>query len=314
MPSASATTCWQLIAERLQKAARGFLLLVLGLLLPGPPWTGAEPVLEPFNSRVAPAHYRRIVSLAPSITEILFSLGLGERVVGVTQHCDFPPEALAKPRVGSYVDLNLEKILSLKPDLIIATADGNERKAVERLDRFRVPVYITNPRNLEEVFQTILAIGRITRREAPAARLARTLRQRADRVVRITAGLPRPRVFLQINEQPLMTVGRDTFHDNLIRLAGGINVSGAEAINYPQYSLEQVLRHGPEVILITSMAREANAEKKKDRWKGWPHIPAVQQGRIYLLNTDLLDRPSPRLVDGLESLARAIHPELKDWK
>ncbi len=111
-----------------------------------------------------------------------------------------------------------------------------------------------------------------------------------------------------------MTVGRDTFHDNLIRLAGGINVSGEEAIKYPQYSLEQVLRHKPEVILITSMAREATAEKKKDRWKAWTHIPAVQQGRIYLLNTDLLDRPSPRLVDGLESLARAIHPELKDWK
>jgi iron complex transport system substrate-binding protein len=314
MQSASATTCWQLIAERFQKTARGFFFLVLGLLLLCPSRTAPLPVLEAFNSKVAPAHYRRIVSLAPSITEILFSLGLGSRVVGVTQHCDFPAAALTKPRVGSYVDLNLEKILSLKPDLIIATADGNERKAVERLDRFRVPVYITNPRNLEEVFQTILEIGRITRREGQARTLARDLRRRAERVMSMTAGLPRPRVFLQINEQPLMTVGRDTFHDNLIRLAGGVNVSGGEAIKYPQYSLEQVLRHKPDVIIITSMAREATAEKKKDRWKAWTHIPAVQQGRIFLLDTDLLDRPSPRLVDGLESLARAIHPELKDWK
>lgn len=289
-----------------------WLTLWGGLVLPA--LTAAEPLLEAYNQKVTPAHYRRIVSLAPSITEILFTLGLGNRVVGVTQHCDYPPEALAKPRVGSYVDLNLEKILSLKPDLIIATVDGNEREVVKRLVQFRMPVFLTNPRNLEEVFQTIRGIGRITRTESRADSVAKALRQRADRVIRACAALSRPRVFLQINEQPLVTVGKNTFRNHLIELAGGINISGGESIAYPQYSVEQVLRGKPDVILITSMEREAAPEKKKERWQAWTHIPAVQQGRIYLLNSDILDRPSPRLVDGLEALARALHPPLKDWK
>jgi iron complex transport system substrate-binding protein len=235
-------------------------------------------------------------------------------VVGVTQHCNFPSEALAKPKVGSYVDLNIERILALKPDLIIATADGNEKESVERLVRFDLRVLVTNPKNLNEVFETIRTIGRMTRTEKEADRMVGLLEQRAERVIRACSRLSRPKVFLQINEQPLMTVGRDTFHHNLITLAAGINISGREAIKYPKYSLEQVLRSKPEVILITSMERGAPAEKKKERWNQWGQIPAVAKGRIYLLDSDVLDRPSPRLVDGLEALARAIHPELKDWK
>ncbi len=286
--------------------------LLGGLVFPG--FLQAEPALETFNQKVLPAHYQRIVSLAPSITEILYTLGLGPRVVGVTQHCNFPPEAMSKPRVGSYVDLNLEKILSLKPDLIIATADGNEPEAVTRLVRFGVPVFLTNPKNLEEVFETIKEIGRITLAGREAGLVVDSLRQRADRLIQACAPLTRPKVFLQINEQPLMTVGKDTFHNNLITLAAGRNISGEETIKYPTYSLEQVLQKKPEVILITSMERGAVAEKKKERWRQWNQIPAVKQGRIFLLDSDFLDRPSPRLVDGLESLARAIHPELKNWK
>ena len=111
----------------------------------------------------------------------------------------------------------------------------------------------------------------------------------------------------------MITVGKDTFHNNLIQLAGGINLSGQETIKYPKYSLEQVLRLSPEVILITSMERGGAAERKKERWQQWKQLPAVRQGRIHILNSDLLDRPSPRLIDGLEALARAIHPELKEW-
>ena len=267
-----------------------------------------------FNQRVVPQEYQRIVSLAPNITEILFALELGDRVIGVTQHCNYPPEAAAKTNVGSYVDLNLEKILSLKPDLVIATADGNEKGPVERLVEFGVPVLITNPKKLVDVFETIRTIGRITKKEKKAEILIGSLQKRMDRIVLACSRLPQPRVFLQINEHPLITVGRDTFHNNLIKLAGGINISGQDSIKYPKYSLEQVLRSRPDVILITSMERGVAAEKKKERWIHWDQIPAVTQGRIYLLDSDLLDRPSPRLVDGLEALARAIHPELKDLK
>ena len=142
--------------------------------------------------------------------------------------------------------------------------------------------------------------------------LVRSLKKRADRIIQACSHLSHPRVFLQINENPLITVGQDTFHNNLIQLAGGINVSGQEAYKYPKYSLEQVLRLSPEVIVITSMERGAVAERKKERWQQWQQLPAVRQGRIHVLNSDLLDRPSPRLIDGLEALARAIHPELKE--
>jgi iron complex transport system substrate-binding protein len=294
--------------SRIKKWRLWVAALAAVMVSPGLTWGG--PDLEGLNRRVKPGDYQRIVSLAPSLTEILYALGLGNQIAGVTVHCNYPAGALTKPRIGSYVDLNVEKILALKPDLVIATADGNERDSVERLVRFGVRVFLTNPKNLSEVFETIRAVGRMTRREPQAHSLVVSLEQRADRIIRACAGLSRPRVFLQINEQPLMTVGRDTFHNNLITLANGVNISGGEAIKYPKFSTEQVLKARPDVILITSMERGAAGEKKKQRWNRWGQIPAVMMGRIHLLDSDLLDRPSPRLVDGLEALARAIHPEL----
>ena len=284
------------------------MALVVGLVIPGLIWGGSD--LEVINRQVIPGTYQRIVSLAPSITEILYALGLENQIVGVTQHCNYPADSLTKPKVGSYVDLNVEKILTLKPDLVIATADGNEKDSVERLVKFGIRVLVTNPKNLPEVFKTIQTIGRVTGREKQALSIVASLQKRADDIIENCARLSRPKVFLQINEQPLMTVGRDTFHNNLITLANGMNVSGGAAIKYPKFSLEQVLKAKPDVILITSMERGAAGENKKERWKQWGQIPAVKNGRIQLLDSDLLDRPSPRLVDGLEALAKAIHPEL----
>jgi len=284
-------------------------LVLLCFLLPSLLRAGVD--LERFNREIRPGDYRRIVSLAPSLTEILFALGLGDRVVGVTKHCNYPTEALKKPHVGSYVDLNIEKILTLKPDLVIATADGNEKGSVERIRSFGIPVLLTNPRNLNETYETIRTVGRITLREKRAEELVLSLKKRAEGVARAVSGLPRPRVFLQINEHPLISVGRETFHHHLIQLAGGINICGDAEMKYPKYSIEQVLKADPEVILITSMERGVAAEKKKDRWRQWPQISAVKNNRIHILDSDLLDRPSPRLVDGLEALAAAIHPEIQ---
>jgi iron complex transport system substrate-binding protein len=277
----------------------------------GPSSLCAVSDFEIFNQRVVPHEYQRIVSLAPNITEILFALGLGDRIIGVTKHCNYPAEALSKTSVGSYIDLNIEKILALNPDLVIATADGNEKRSVERLAVFKIPILITNPKNLDEVFETIKTIGRITQQEHRAEIMVRSLKKRADWVIQACLPLSRPRVFLQINEHPLITVGKDTFHNNLIKLAGGINISGKDIIKYPKYSLEQVLRSQPDVLLITTMERGVMAERKKERWRQWGQIPAVKLGRIHILNSDLLDRPSPRLIDGLEALAKAIHPELR---
>ena len=254
----------------------------------------------------------RIVTLAPSLTEIVYFLGLGERVVGVTKFSSYPPEAGRKPKVGSYVDLNAERIISLAPDLVISTADGNQPAVIELLEKAGIPVFVVHPRNTREVIQTIVEIGRVCGVFDKAVALARELSVRVDRIVAKTAGLDRPLVFLQVNPKPIMTVNADTFSSDLIRLAGGRNMADGERINYPRISLEEVIRQGPDVIIVSSMERGGEFEKVKQQWLSLKMIPAAETGRVHLVDSDLIDRPSPRIVEGLEILARHIHPE-GDW-
>jgi iron complex transport system substrate-binding protein len=256
---------------------------------------------------------RRIIALAPSLTEILYYLGLGERVVGVTNHCNYPPEVVRKPKVGSYINLNLERIVSLAPDLVIGTVDGNERIVVELLDQAGIPVYVVNPRNVQEAVQTIAVLGEVCAMEEKANSLAQALSARVSHVVEKTATLEKPLVFLQIQLHPIMSVNRRTIHHDLIRLAGGKNMTAEEPITYPRISLEEIIRRQPEIILISSMERGGRFEKAREDWLKWPSIPAVKNGRVHLIDSDLIDRPSPRVVEGLENMARLIHPEI-EWE
>jgi iron complex transport system substrate-binding protein len=255
----------------------------------------------------------RIVSLAPSLTEILYYLGLGERVVGVTNHCNYPPEAALKPKVGSYINLNVEMIISLGPDLVIGTVDGNERIVVELLEQAGISVYVVNPRNVQEAVQTIAVLGKVCGVEEKGQSLANALSARVSRVVEKTEALSKPLVFLQIQLHPIMSVNSRTIHHDLIRLAGGRNMTADEPITYPRISVEEIIRRQPEIILISSMERGGRFEKAREDWLKWTSIPAVKNGRVYLIDSDLIDRPSPRVVEGLENMARLIHPEI-EWK
>jgi iron complex transport system substrate-binding protein len=252
---------------------------------------------------------KRILSLAPNITEILFTLGLDEEIVGVSIHCNFPEKARTKVQVGSYISLDFERILSLKPDLIIATGAGNTRDMVERLEKFGLPTYVIFPKNLEGILLSIDHIGQIVDRRHEASRIIRGIRERRERVIALTRNLPRPRVFLQIGEAPIVTVGKGTFGDDLIRLAGGNNVAGNEKKMYPRFGIEEVLKRAPEVIVISSMNPKADYGKALQEWTRWKTIPAAKNGRIHLIDSDLMDRPSPRIIDGLEEMARILHPE-----
>jgi iron complex transport system substrate-binding protein len=252
----------------------------------------------------------RVVSLAPSITEIVFALGKGDRLKGVTQHCDFPPEAQSLPRIGSYVHLDLERIVSLNPDLCIATKDGNPKDVVERLNVLGIPVYAVNPRDLHTVVNTLLEIGRIMNAEHKAQELADELRTRIERVKRRVAQTDRrPRVFFQIGVVPIVSVGTNTFIHELITAAGGHNTTEGPTL-YPRFSREQVLMLNPEIIAITSMTRGQVFEEVRDEWKKWDSLAAVRNNRIHIVDSNLFDRPTPRLIEGLEMLARLIHPEL----
>jgi iron complex transport system substrate-binding protein len=257
-----------------------------------------------------PSNPLRIVSLAPNITEILYALDLGDQVVGVTEFSNYPEAAKEKPRVGTYVASSIEKIISLSPDLIIGTFGGTRKETVSRLEGLGYPVFVTKSENMEAVMVMIENIGMITNREQQARALATGLRRRIKAVVDAVAGADRPLVFLQINAKPLMTVGGGSFHDELILLAGGENLAGGTDARYPQYSIEDVVKREPDYILISTMNRSGLFEKQKAEWMRWANIPAVRNHKILFIDSDLIDRASPRIVDGLEEMVRLIHPEI----
>jgi iron complex transport system substrate-binding protein len=287
-----------------------FLLVSSFVIFSGRP-SGAKTVTDQLGRIVTvPDDPRRIVSLAPNITEIIFDLGQEHRLVGVTRYSDFPRSADKLPKVGSYVHLDLEKIVALKPDLCIGIKDGNPVAVAKRLESLKIPVYAVNPRNLETIMQTVVEIGGLINAEKEADLLVRNMGLRIQKVASLVSKVThRPRVFFQIGVSPIVSVGTHTFIHRLIVLAGGTNLAEGP-IRYPRFSREQVLALSPEVIIITSMARAAVFEQVKAEWNKWPHLPAVRNQRIFLEDSNFFDRPTPRLVDGLELLVRLIHPEL----
>lgn len=288
-----------------------FLLAATSLGVFGVTPSLARTVTDQLGRTVAvPDEPRRIVSLAPNITEIIFALGQEHRLMGATRYSDFPPEAKKLPKVGSYVHLDLEKIVALKPDLCIAIKDGNPIAVAKRLESLKIPVYAVNPRNLETIMQTVLEIGGLINAEKKADLLVKDMDIRIQKVKSLVTNVAhRPRVFFQIGVSPIVSVGTHTFIHGLIVLAGGTNLAQGP-ISYPRFSREQVLALSPEVIIITSMARAAVFEQVKAEWNKWPDLPAVRNQRIFLEDSNFFDRPTPRLVDGLELLVRLIHPEL----
>jgi len=300
-----------LFLARASKMGALAVLAALGLcLVTGRPAAAAE-VVDLVGRRVAvPDHPRRVVSLAPSLTEMVFALGAGDRLAGVSRHSDYPSEAQELPKVGSYVHPDLERIVALKPDLCLAVKDGNPREAVERLEALGIPVYAVNPKNLKDVMDTMTALGRVLGRERQAREIVESMGRRIRAVEEKIGGISgRPRVFFQIGTSPIVSVGTETFAHEIITLAGGINVAeGPDP--YPRFSVEQVLGLRPEVIVISSMDRSRIHREIQAGWMRWQGLPAVENGRVFLVESNLFDRPTPRLVDGLEVLARLLHPEV----
>ena len=252
----------------------------------------------------------RVVSMAPSITEIVFALGEGDRLKGVTQHCDFPADAQSLPKIGSYVHPDLERIVALKPDLCLAIRDGNPGNVVAELEALGIPVYAVNPRSLDTAVDTVLEVGQLLNATTKAQLLADEMRARIERVKQRVAGTgERPRVFFQIGTAPIVSAGTNTVIHELIVTAGGQNLAEGP-VTYPRFSREQVLALQPEVIIITSMIKGPDTEEMSAEWRQYESLPAVRNNRIFIVDADLFDRPTPRIIKGLETLAGIIHPEL----
>jgi iron complex transport system substrate-binding protein len=298
---------------RLRKKTRKFALIAaLGLLAGLSPWRSlAEVRIDQLGRQVnVPASPQRLVTLAASLTEIVFALGAGSRVVGVEQFSDYPPAARELPKVGSYISPDLERVVALRPDFCLAIKDGNPRHVVDRLQSLGIPVYVVDPHNVPGVIATIKEVGNLLGVDAKAGELAEDLNRRYKRIKDLGARVARhPRVFFQIGISPIVSAGSHTFLDELITTAGGLNLAAGK-VPYPRFSQEQILALKPEVIIITSMDRGGAFEQVKAGWERWETLPAVRNHRIFLIDSDIVDRPSPRLLDGLEKLFGLIHPEL----
>jgi len=218
---------------------------------------------------------------------------------------------LAKPRVGSYINPSVERTISLNPDLILATAAGNPREFVDRMESLGLSVYTVFPKDFDGILRSISHIAMVTGRERWGARVIGKMRRRKERILQLTRGLTKPKVFFQIGTAPIVTVGKGSFADDLISLAGGRNIAGGESLKYPRYSIEGILVKAPDVIIITSMDPRGDSQELAEHWNRWKTIPAVKQGRVFVIDSDLVDLPSPRIIDGLEVIARILHPDLE---
>ncbi|RPJ01481.1 MAG: ABC transporter substrate-binding protein, partial [Deltaproteobacteria bacterium] len=244
--------------------------ILLSLLLHCPVEGQQRPIMDELGRTVkAPVSPRRIVSLAPSITEILFALGFNEEIAGVTSFSDFPGAALSKPRIGSFVSPSMEMMVSLKPDLIVAIQDGNRWETIERLSHLGFPVYVIDPKGWKGTLKTIEQMGNAFGKREESKRILDDMMKKKDRIVSLTRSLPSPRVFYQMGLSPVVTAGPGTLADDLIRMAGGRNIAENEPTPYPAYNTETVMLKAPEVIVLTSMERERDHTHLVKMWRDW---------------------------------------------
>lgn len=252
---------------------------------------------------------QRVLALAPSLTEMIFSLDAEQKLVGATRFSNYPPAARSLPRVGSYIQLDLERIVALRPDLCFATKDGNPKHAVDAIKALGIPVFAVDPQSIDQIMETLLVMGDLLQVQDRAKALVAGLRQRIERVrQRVAKSTDRPGVFFQISENPIVSAGKNSFIDRLITMAGGTNLAGTLE-GYPRFSWENIMVLQPEVVLISTMAGGESAEHLKAVWQQWQEIPAIRQKRLYVVNADLFNRPTARLIDGLEILVDLLHPE-----
>ena len=259
------------------------------------------------RSITLPAAPRRIVSLVPGVTEMLFAIGAEADLAGRTDFCDFPPAARAKPSVGGMLAPSLELLVSLKPDLVVVTSSGNSDDTRVQLERLRLPVYLVDPHGLSDVLRTIERLGDLTGRRARATEVVAGLERRVRAVAERVAARTRPRVLYVVWPDPLIVPGRGAAVTELIALAGGASVTADGPDGYPRYSVEAAVAGAPEVIVLARHGAGV-APYARDKWERFAGLPAIRAGRLHAVDGDVFHRFGPRVVDALEILARLLHP------
>ena len=252
-----------------------------------------------------PDHPHRVVCLAPSVVDIVYSLGAGEDVVAISDFTKHPKEALQKPSVGLPLNPSMETILALHPDLVLGSGDMNTLESTGHLQRLGIPVFIVDPHGIEGIYASILRLGWALNREPDANTLVARLRTRVDAVKARVSGKPKVRVFMAIWYDPVMTIGKRAFISELIDAAGGRSVTDDIAQEWPEVSLETIVTRQPDALLLMSGSNNTLGELKTR--PGWEHLKAVREGRVYYTD-ERIQYPSPIAFDVLEDLAKQFHP------
>jgi iron complex transport system substrate-binding protein len=257
------------------------------------------------------AEVQRIVSLAPSVTETVFALGMGDRLVGVSVYCDYPPAAQRIERVGTFLTPNIEAIVAKHPDVVIAVPSPGNQNPVETLRRLGLTVIVVEPNTIAEIEDSMVTIGRAIGREAAGRALVADIEARLAAIRSRLAGAPPRKALMVVGQTPLIAVGSGLFQDELLRMAGGINLAASAGGRWPHLSIEFVISTAPEVIIDTTMGDEerAGAAAATEFWSAFPTLPAVRERRVYGFKQYQLLRPGPRLPEALESIARFVQPE-----
>lgn len=255
----------------------------------------------------------RIISLAPKNTEILFAMGLGDQIVGNTTYCNYPPAAKDKEKIGGFSAraISLEKVIALKPDVVLAAGDLH-RSLINELERLEIPVLALDAESLDDLCDEFELLGRVTQTEQVATTLATDLRQRIAAVKSIAAKIPeaeRATVLYVAWDEPLTVAGPTSYIGQLISFCGARNVVGDTSARFPQVSQEVLLARNPTVIIAPAMASVPVTVDSLKAKTGWSQLRAIQEGRVYVMDGDMLSRCGPRLADALEQMAHEIYPD-----
>ena len=251
----------------------------------------------------------RIVSLAPSITEILFAIGLDEEIVGVTDFCNYPPAALTKPKVA-YSQPNLESLVALEPQLVLAPPSFLRADLLAKLEQLKIPTFVLESKTVEGILGHIQLLGRMVGRATEANAYTAAMRKNLADLTKRVEGRPRPTLLYVLNSEPLITVGPGSFIHHLIESAGGRNAAERANAPYPRLTMEEVLTQNPDMLLFPVGKYEGIPQAEQDRWKRWKTLGAVQNEKLFQINSDLLNRPGPRVLEALRLLVKILHPDV----
>ena len=252
---------------------------------------------------------QRIVSLSPAITESLYLLDVSDRLVGVTVYCKYPPEAQEKEQVGTVLSPSIEKIVQLSPDLILVTREVGKAKTVSKLRSLGLKVFVFADRTtFSDICRDFVLLGRLVGKGSEASQIAERAREDVSTISKAASRKPRRKVFWQIGARPLVTVAKGTFINEMINSAGGINIAEDSLVRYPRYSLEEVVRQDPDLIIIVTMGEVT--EQEKLRWQTLGSLKAVRGNRIYVIEAHDVCAPSPMsFAEGLRKVAAFVHPD-----